>query len=52
MKSVICSSPAAPDAAPGTLRAQIENVLPEAHPACNVAFRRKELAAAGGFMAA
>lgn len=35
----------------GPFTHQIENVLPEAHPACNVAFRRKELAAAGGFMA-
>jgi glycosyltransferase involved in cell wall biosynthesis len=35
----------------GPFTHQIENVLPEAHPACNVAFRRKELAAAGGCMA-
>lgn len=34
----------------GPFTHQIENVLPDAHPACNVAFRTKELAAAGGFM--
>jgi GT2 family glycosyltransferase len=34
----------------GPFTHQIENVLPDAHPACNVAFRTKDLAAAGGFM--